>query len=204
MNKIEINSKRWLSINNLNGEVWKDAKGYESFYEVSNLGRVRSKERVTIIQPYCHIKRNPKILKAQSNGNYYRVVMSLYGKSRQVLIHRLVAESFLPNPNNLAEVNHKDEDKTNNCLWNLEWCTRLYNAGYGTKGKRHSIFMTKTKGRVVSQYTTLGEYITSYRTIMEASKTTGIHYTAIREVCVRGKQKTAGGYVWRYAEDSFL
>ena len=101
------------------------------------------------------------------------------------------------------EVNHKDEDKTNNCLWNLEWCTRLYNAGYGTKGKRQSVFMTQTKGRAICQYTKDGEHIASFRTIMEASKSTGIHYTAIREVCVRGRQKTAGGYVWRYAEDNF-
>lgn len=63
--------------------------------------------------------------------------------------------------------------------------------------------MTQTKGRAICQYTKDGEHIASYRTIMEASKSTGIHYTAIREVCVRGRQKTAGGYVWRYAEDNF-
>ena len=203
MKRVEINSERWLSVKDFDGEVWKDAKGYETFYEVSYFGRIRSKERITDIQSYCHILRKPKILKGQFNGSYYRVVISINGKFRQVLIHRIVAETFLPNPKSLTEVNHKDEDKTNNCLWNLEWCTRLYNAGYGTKGKRQRVFMTQTKGRAICQYTKDGEHIASFRTIMEASKSTGIHYTAIREVCVRGRQKTAGGYVWRYAEDNF-
>lgn len=203
MKKIEINSERWLSVENLNGEIWRDAKGLEKYYEVSNMGRVRSKQRITDIQSYCHIVRKPRILKAQYNGAYYRVVISIDGKFKQTMIHRLVAEAFLQNPDNLPEVNHKDEDKSNNCLWNLEWCTRLYNAGYGTKGKRHSLFMTKYNGRVVCQYTKDGNFVATYRTITEASKTTGIHYTAIREVCIRGRQKAAGGYVWRYAEDTF-
>lgn len=203
MEKVKINSKRWLSLNDLNGEVWRDAKGLEDYYEVSNMGRVRSKQRITDIQPYCHIIRKPRILKAQFNGSYYRVVISLNGKYKQTLIHRLVAETFIPNHKGLEEVNHKDEDKTNNNLWNLEWCTRLYNAGYGTKGKRQSLFMTNYNGRVVCQYSKDGELITTYRTIMEASKNTNIHYSAIREVCIRGKQKTAGGFIWRYAEDSF-
>lgn len=200
---VEVNSKRWLSIEPLEGEIWKQVDGYGGFYEVSNLGRVRSKERITDIQPYCHIVRKPRILRAQFNGTYYRVVMSLEGKARQVLIHRLVAEAFIPNPKNLPQVNHKDENGKNNHVNNLEWCTMQYNLSYGTKGLRHSLYMVNEVGRAVTQYTKYGEPIASYRSIMEASKKTGISYTGIREVCIRGKQKTAGGYVWRYAEEDY-
>lgn len=200
---IEVNSKRWLSLEPLDGEIWKDVDGYGGFYEVSNLGRVRSKERITEIQPYCHIRRKPRILKAQFNGTYYRVVMSYNGKSRQVLIHRLVAETFIPNPKGLPTVNHKDENGKNNFVNNLEWCTMQYNLSYGTKGMRQSLFMTQSIGRPVTQYTLQGEPVASFRSIEEASKKTGVWHTAIREVCIHGKQKTAGGYVWRYAEDEF-
>lgn len=203
MKNIKVNSERWLSIEPLEGEIWKQVDGYGGYYEVSNLGRVRSKERVTDIQSYCHIVRKPKILKGQFNGNYFRVVMSYEGKYRQVLIHRLVAEAFLPNPNNLPEINHKDEDKTNNNVSNLEWCTRLYNINYGTKKKRHSEFMTKTKGRRVCQYTKTGELVNTFESITQASKATGIIHSSINMACVHETQKTAGGYVWRYAEDEF-
>lgn len=197
MQSIEINSKRWLSIDNLEGEIWKNVEGYGNFYEVSNLGRVRSKERITEIQPYCHIVRKSRILKAQFNGNYYRVVVSFNGKYRQVLIHRLVAETFIPNPNNLSEVNHKDEDKSNNDVSNLEWCTRLYNMAYGTKSARHSLFMTLTKGKSVSQYTLDGVFVADYATIEQARKAVNITRGGIKNTC-DGKQKSAGGYMWRY------
>ena len=200
---VEVNSKRWLSIEPLDGEIWKDVDGYGGFYEVSNLGRVRSKERITEIQSYCHITRKPRILKGQFNGSYYRVVMSHNGKYRQVMIHRLVAETFIPNPDNLPEVNHKDEDKTNNNVSNLEWCTRLYNVNYGTKKKRHSEFMTRTKGRAVCQYTKDGKLVNRFSSITQAAKATGIIHSSINMACVHEVQKTAGGYVWRYAEEEF-
>lgn len=200
---IEVNSKRWLSIEPLDGEIWKDVDGYGGFYEVSNLGRVRSKERITEIQPYCHITRKPKILKAQFNGSYYRVVISTDGKSRQVLIHRLVAEAFIPNPEGLPQVNHKDENKKNNNVENLEWCTRQYNMSYGTKGRRQSEYMTRTKGRAVCQYTKKGELVNFFPSIAQASKATGIHNTNISMACIHKTQKTAGGFVWRYTEEEF-
>lgn len=187
---------------NLEGEIWKGVKGFGNFYEVSNLGRVRSKERITKIQPYCHIVRKSRILKAQFNGSYYRVVISFNGKCRQVLIHRLVAETFIPNPNNLPEVNHKDEDKSNNKASNLEWCSRLYNMAYGTKSARQSLFMTLTKGVPVSQYTLDGVFVANYATIEQARKKNNISRGGIKCTC-DGKQKSAGGYLWRYInEDS--
>lgn len=199
--KIEVNSQRWLSIEDYPGEIWKDINGYGGFYEVSNIGRVRSKTRITNIQTYCHIIRKPRILKAQYNGNYYRVVISVDGKSRQVLIHRLVAEAFIPNPDNLPQVNHKDENMLNNNVWNLEWCTKQYNMSYGTKPARQSLFMTKSVGRSVTQYSLDGNQIASYISVTAAHKQTNIDISAIIAVCKGTTQRTAGGYLWRYAED---
>ena len=93
--------------------------GYPN-YAVSNYGTV------------INIKRD-KVLKPGVAGGYLRVVLCNNGKMRNHLIHRLVALAFISNPDNLPEVNHKDENKTNNCVWNLEWCTKKYNNNYGTR-----------------------------------------------------------------------
>ena len=101
-------------------EIFKDIKNYEGLYQVSNLGRVYS-------------VRNNKILKPKLNKYGYLSVNLKYKGSRVTKsIHRLVGEAFIPNPNDLPQVNHKDEDKTNNCVDNLEWCTAKYNHNYGT------------------------------------------------------------------------
>ena len=101
--------------------VWKDIPGYEGHYQVSNTGEVRS------------IKRHPTILKAdhQRNG-YKRVYLWRDNGKKNCLVHRLVAEAFIPNPSQLTDVNHLDENKDNNAVTNLEWCTHLYNMNYGS------------------------------------------------------------------------
>lgn len=109
-------------------EIWKNVteEGYENLYEVSNLGRVR---RIG--------KKNGKCLKPYPNKKgYLQVDLTNNGKRKCCRIHRLVAKAFIPNPNNLEEVNHKDENKTNNMVTNLEWCTSEYNANYKTRNKR--------------------------------------------------------------------
>lgn len=129
-------------------EEWRDIKGYEGFYQVSNLGRVRSLDRYKnqvskrgrIYPAFCP----GRILKQTYRGNYLRVNLyhlsgngiSYNGESFSV--HRLVAEAFIPNPNNLPCINHKDENKENNCVDNLEWCTYKYNSNYGTIRERLS------------------------------------------------------------------
>ena len=119
-------------------EIWKPAKGFEGYYEVSNLGRIRSVDRVIYdTVRHCNRLLNGKVLTQRDNGNGYKTVMfckehKLYNK----YVHILVAETFLENPENLPTVNHKDEDKGNNVFTNLEWCTHYYNNEYGTRKKR--------------------------------------------------------------------
>ena len=107
-------------------EIWKDIDGYNGRYKVSNLGRVKSFAR-----PY---KTNDgKLLSAASTRGYMYVCLTAKnGKQKSEPIHRLVAKAFVPNPNNYKEINHKDEDKSNNTATILEWCTREYNMSYGT------------------------------------------------------------------------
>lgn len=114
------------------GEIWKDIEGYEGKYQVSNLGRVKSLDRYV---PFVHgMKfRAGVIITGAINNKGYRKVLLYNGKTerKQFSVHRLVAQAFLPNPENLPQVNHKDEDKTNNRADNLEWCTAEYNLNYG-------------------------------------------------------------------------
>ena len=119
-------------------EIWRPIKEYEGYYEVSNLGRVRSIDRVVVdTVRNCERLLKGKVLIQRDNGNGYKNVTfckehKLYNK----YVHRLVAEAFLPNPDNLPQVNHKDEDKSNNRVDNLEWCSQLYNNIYGSRMER--------------------------------------------------------------------
>lgn len=101
-------------------EIWRQIPGYEGFYEVSSFGRVRNVKSGKILRPGLH------------HSGYLNCVLSVNGNKNTFVIHRLVAQAFIPNPLGLPQVNHKDEDKTNNNVDNLEWCTAKYNVNYGT------------------------------------------------------------------------
>lgn len=114
-------------------EEWRSVIGYEGLYEVSNTGRVRSLDRcVKYSNGQIHLYKG-KILSPVIKDNGYLVVNL---QRRTFYIHRLVTEAFIPNPDNLIEVNHKDEDKTNNSVDNLEWCDHKYNVNFGTRNIR--------------------------------------------------------------------
>ena len=131
-------------------EQWKDIKGYEGLYEVNNFGNVRSLDRVIKTKHNSTTLRKGRILTPfyEEQKGYYQVALSKDGKVKKYRIHRLVAVAFLENPFDYTDVNHKDEDKTNNNVDNLEWCTRKYNNNYGTKPERiRKAMMGNTNGR---------------------------------------------------------
>lgn len=176
-------------------EIWKDVVGYEGLYKVSNLGRVKSLSRLIIISNY-HKQSDDIILKQKINVTGYNVVnLSKNGCYKTKFVHRLVAEAFIPNPNTLPQINHKDENKLNNCVNNLEWCTGKYNANYGTRNERSS----KHKMKKVEQYTKEGVLVKVWDSVTTVQKETGMSLFNISMACT-GKIKTAFGYIWKYKE----
>lgn len=156
----------------LNHELWKDVgecKGYEEFkglYEVSSLGRVRSKYRIICYKDGHKRAFKGRILKPMSNkDNYLRVCLYYKEGHKKVFVHRTVALAFLPNPNNYQEINHKDENPLNNRLGNLEWCTRKYNINYGNRNKK----MSKAISKPVNQYDKQGNLVHLYSNARNAS-----------------------------------
>lgn len=172
-------------------EVWKDVVGYEGFYQVSNKGNVYSVER----KDSRGQRRGGRILKPRyTRRSYIQVQLWKNGKSKNKYTHRLVAESFIPNPKGFLEINHKDENKSNNRVENLEWCTREYNNTYGTRIER--IVQKKSK-KVRAVNVKTGEVLT-FNSVKEAEKK-GYHNTS--QAC-RGTYGTRGhlykGYVWSH------
>lgn len=188
-------------------EEWRDIQGYEGYYQVSNLGRVRSLDRYkSWMGTKAFVKG--RILKGGKNQKGYRqVLLSKDGKSIAYIVHRLVAQAFIHNPNNLPFINHKDEVKDNNNVDNLEWCDNVYNCNYGTAQKRR----VEKHLKPVLQYTLDGEFVKEYKSITEASQQTGIKCYNISRCCnvsfskspINGKYyqcKSAGGYKWVHKE----
>ena len=113
-------------------EEWRPIEGYEGLYEVSSYGKDRSLDRF-----YYRLHKGKVLSPTKDRYGYLTVTLNCNGKSKTIKIHRLVAQAFLPNPDNLPQVNHKDEDKTNNNVDNLEWCTAKYNVNFGTRQERY-------------------------------------------------------------------
>jgi hypothetical protein len=180
-------------------EVWKPVAGYEGVYEVSNHGRVRSLDGFD----WMGRRVKGKLRKTKKNNrDYVQMSLSKDGTIKYYLMHRLVAEAFVENPDKLPQVNHKDENKNNNCADNLEWCTNIYNRHYGTGLERaiknHDYEQIAHKNmRDLKQMTPDGELVALWHGVMTAYRATGIHESGIRNCCY-GKAKTAGGYKWAY------
>lgn len=168
-------------------EIWKPVVGYENLYEVSNFGRVKSLN-------YNHSGKE-RILKSFTNKDGYLYVdLCKNGKRKKYRIHRLVAQAFMPNTDNLPCINHKDENKQNNNIDNLEWCTAKYNINFGTRTERR----IKTISKPVLQYTLDGEFVKKYSSTIEVERNnSNFNHTSISRCC-RGKQKTYKGFIWKY------
>ena len=195
-----------MEIKNYINEVWKDIKGYEGLYQVSNYGRVKSLPKYKKQWRGGLITVKERILKLHSQGTgYYNIQLFKNGICEYRYIHRLVAEAFLPNPNNLPCVNHKNENPSDNFVENLEWCTNGYNVNYGTRNIRVAEKQINRKdcSRQVLQYTKSGLFLKEYQSIAEATRETGVQGTHIIQVCqMKPKHKSAGGFIWRYKDAS--
>ena len=171
-------------------EIWKDIDGYEGLYQVSNLGRVRS---------FNFSKKKygstNHLLKIYYMKNDYGIVTLYNGPNnkKKILVHRIVANAFIPNPNNYTIINHKDENKRNNRSSNLEWCTYLQNNTYGTAKLRTSI----SKSHTIQQLTIEGILLAEYQSAKIASELLNINKKSI-EACCFGKKSVYSGYKWRY------
>ena len=184
-------------------EIWRDIKGYEGKYQVSNLGRVKSLKD-------SHGNYREKILSGFPHKDGYLLV-NLYknSKKKPYYIHRLVALHFIDNSNNYKEINHKDENKTNNKVSNLEWCTRKYNNKYGTHNKRVS---ESNKGKYKGSKHPRARKVLCITTgkifncIKEAEEYYKVAYQSISRCC-RGKRNSAGKHPdtgeklkWKYID----
>ena len=181
-------------------EVWKDVVGYEGLYKVSDKGNVYSVERLNSRGR----KIGGRIMKPTPNTNgYLRVNLCKDGKTKSKLVHRLVLEAFVGNPNNLPQVNHIDENKTNNELSNLEWCTGEQNINHGTRNER-----TRKKVRAVNVKN--GE-VTTFSSIVEAERK-GYNSGGVAAACkgiykntsgklIGGDGRTYKGYRWYYEDN---
>ena len=172
---------------------WREIKGTNGLYEVSSDGIVRTTGKYAKIGGGSYRYVKPKILTISKYPNGYSYVnICVNNEKHSFLIHRLVAQAFIPNPDNLPQVNHKDEDITNNNVENLEWCTPKYNANYGDA-------IQKSKSKRSKPVVRIDEFGNEekYESIREAERRTGISNSNISAVCL-GIRRTTGGYKWKY------
>lgn len=179
-------------------EIWKDIPEYEGLYQASNLGKIKSLERFT--NDGHHVMS--KILKPSLAKGYLKVNLCKDNVAKTIYVHKLVAKTFLDNKENFPCINHKNENKQDNRLDNLEWCTYFYNTHYGTsinRNRKTQLNCKKTSKQVI-KLSENDEIICRYLSINEAMRLTNVNAINICQCC-KGKRKTAGGYIWRYADE---
>ena len=183
-------------------EQWVDIIGYEGLYQISNLGRVKSLEKSWITGRGGIRHQEEKLLKlGKTKDGYLYVTLYKNGKPKLFKVHRLVAVHFIPNPNNLPQVNHKDEVKTNNIVINLEWCTHQYNNNYGTRNERVGKAMLNHKAisiPILQIDKDTNKVIREWPSSMQVERELCINNSHIIQCC-KGKRKTAGKFKWRYS-----
>ena len=180
-------------------EIWKDIKGYEGLYRISSLGRILSLQRTFYTGRNNRICTIPNTIMSPSKTKkgYLRVTLYKDGQPKGFQVHRLVAEAFIPNPNNLPEVNHKNEIKDCNKVDNLEWCTSEYNIKY-SKAYIYNLpkAIDKVKRKVI-QMNLDDKFIKEWESASEAAKFLGISQSSISQCC-RNKRNKCGNYKWKF------
>ncbi len=184
-------------------EVWKPIEGYEGIYEVSSFGRVRSLDRIVDFGNENYSRQmlcKGKIMKGSiSHNGYIYVSLCLPNKKVRTYIHRLVAKAFISNPKGYNVVNHKDENKKNNNVSNLEWCTTKYNLNYGTGIERARLKLLNNEkySKKIAQYTLDGKLVDVYPSLHEIQRSLGYIRCNVRQCC-EGNRKQSYGFKWKY------
>lgn len=190
---MNLNMYRLRITGDLGFELFKDIEGYEGLYQISNYGNIIS----------LNFNRTGKenILTNRYCNGYYRVCLYKNKRHIDIFVHRLVAEAFIPNPNKLPCVNHKDEQPSNNSVDNLEWCNVEYNNNYGNHNNRcrNSKINGKNATPIV-QYDLEGNFIKEWPSINEVERILKYSSGNISKCC-RNKIKTTNGYIWKYKKE---
>ena len=203
---VKPNSERWFNFENLLNEIWKDIKNYENLYQDSNYGRVkRLGVYRTSARYYKKGRYYPTKIMTSSIGKHGYCCVQLFdysGSFKTIRIHRLVAEAFIPNPKNKPQVNHKDGNKENNKIDNLEWCTNGENGKHAWDNNLRTKNFGKDNyiSRKVLQYTSDKKLIKEWDCIKDISRSLGYNYGYIIACCQR-KYKLGHNFIWRYKEE---
>lgn len=205
--EVEVNSERWFDLEPLLNEEFRDIKGFENFYQISNYGRVKSlKKYHGISKEYYNRERILKNL--PHKGGYLKVGFNKNKKKKSFLIHQLVATSFILNENNYKEINHIDCNKYNNRIDNLEWCSRSYNILHAYKNekfssqKEHLKKLWVKQSKPVLQFTLDNIFVKKWDSVAQIEKTLGFSHSVIGNCCLNKPHcLTAYGYKWKYKEE---
>ena len=190
---------------NIEKEIWKDIEGYEGCYQVSNLGRVRSVDRTITRKDGVTVNVKGRVLSTPPNQDGYpHVNLHKDGQGNSQKVHRLVAKAFIPNPQKNKEINHIDENKANNDIENLEWCTRKHNMNHGTIIERVQSHPSIIKAREESKKAVIGVHIKTgdevhFESVNEADRS-GFPRRNVFSV-IHGYDKSCRGYVWFYESE---
>ena len=158
----------------------KDIVGYEGLYAVTSCGKVWSYKRKKFLKPYT------------VRGGYLQVKLLKDNEKKCCYVHRLIADAYIPNPENLPQINHRDENKTNNCLQNLEWCDAKYNSNYGTRNEK----VANSNKKSILQFDLNGNFIKEWKSATDVGREVrdNIYH------CLKGDQKTAYGFIWKFKD----